>query len=280
MLRSARVSRPGDRDEREADRAADAVARGERATVAGATVENAGSGGATSIAAGGGRPLSPEARAFMERRFGEDFADVRCHDDARSWTLARSLGARAITHGRNIYLGAGATDERGDPERRLLAHELAHVVQQRNVAAPVIHRYTLSGFPDNDQPKPFDATSRMHAAIATASSTVADCKFLDKQYRGPLASRILGADYVADPTTTHCGHSGQSCSSCKISVGGEAFSNPGRCGLLSSTLAHEAGHNIGMCHPDIYRMEAACFNETPYTFDRDKDPMNEPCPPR
>lgn len=79
---------------------------------------------------GGGRALPESARAFFEPRFGHDFGDVRVHSDPASAQLARSVDARAFTVGRDVVFGPGEFTP-GTPEgRRLLAHELTHVVQQ------------------------------------------------------------------------------------------------------------------------------------------------------
>jgi hypothetical protein len=66
----------------------------------------------------------------MERRFGEDFRAVRIHADERADQLARSVGARAFTVGNDVVFARGEY-EPGTGGNRLLAHELAHVVQQR-----------------------------------------------------------------------------------------------------------------------------------------------------
>lgn len=76
------------------------------------------------------RPLDGETRAFMESRFGHDFSQVRLHTDARAGEAARMVNARAFTVGKDVVV-----DQRqgglGTPAGlRLLAHELAHVVQQ------------------------------------------------------------------------------------------------------------------------------------------------------
>ena len=74
-----------------------------------------------------GQPLDPGTRAFMEPRFGYDFSRVRVHSDARAAQSAEAVNAQAYTVGSNIVFGAN----RGGPgNQRLLAHELAHVVQQ------------------------------------------------------------------------------------------------------------------------------------------------------
>lgn len=84
------------------------------------------------VVAGGGRRLDPETRRTMEARFGHDFGAVRVHDDAAASAAAGSLAARALTvGGEHIVFAAGRHQPRTAQGRRLLAHELAHVVQQR-----------------------------------------------------------------------------------------------------------------------------------------------------
>jgi hypothetical protein len=75
--------------------------------------------------AAGGRPLDASERAFFEPRFGHDFSHVRVHSDERAGDLAALLHARAFTVGTEIFLGRQAAD------RRVLAHELAHVATPR-----------------------------------------------------------------------------------------------------------------------------------------------------
>jgi len=76
---------------------------------------------------GGGRPLPESTRGFMEARFGADFDGVRVHEGAEAHRLNAELVARAFTFGSDIWMGA---NERVD-DRRLMAHELTHVLQQR-----------------------------------------------------------------------------------------------------------------------------------------------------
>jgi len=79
---------------------------------------------------GSGRALDAATRAFMEPRFGVDFTSVRVHDGARSARSAREVSARAYTVGQHIVFGAGEYAPETNEGRRLIAHELAHVVQQ------------------------------------------------------------------------------------------------------------------------------------------------------
>jgi len=75
---------------------------------------------------GAGRPLPHTVRQFMEPRFGVSFEDVRIHDGNEDRKASDAIGARAFTHRQHIWLGEGESVE----DRKLLAHELTHVVQQ------------------------------------------------------------------------------------------------------------------------------------------------------
>src|SRR5260370_2567321 len=80
---------------------------------------------------GGGQPLDTATRAFQEPRVGHDFSRVRVHTDAQAAESARELGARAYTGGKNLVFGERQYAPETEGGRGLLAHELAHVIQQR-----------------------------------------------------------------------------------------------------------------------------------------------------
>ena len=77
-----------------------------------------------------GQPLDPATRSFMEPRFGHNFSGVRVHTDGRAAASARDVSANAYTVGRNVVFGAGRFAPETHEGRRLIAHELTHVVQQ------------------------------------------------------------------------------------------------------------------------------------------------------
>jgi uncharacterized protein DUF4157 len=77
-----------------------------------------------------GRPLDPGTRAFFEPRFGHDFSKVRIHSDAEAAASARMVNALAYTAGSQIVFAQGHYRPAEPEGRRLLAHELTHVVQQ------------------------------------------------------------------------------------------------------------------------------------------------------
>ncbi len=84
--------------------------------------------------ASGGRPLDPDTRRFMEPRFGHDFSKVRIHDNPEASSSASAVSARAYTVGSNIAFRSGEFAPGSGEGRRLLAHELTHVVQQGQAA--------------------------------------------------------------------------------------------------------------------------------------------------
>jgi hypothetical protein len=81
-------------------------------------------------ARGGGRALTGTVRGVMEEVFSADFSGVRVHDDMTAHDLSEQLDAAAFTSGSDIFLRAGAPGLATADGRRLLAHELTHVLQQ------------------------------------------------------------------------------------------------------------------------------------------------------
>jgi hypothetical protein len=127
-----------------------------------------------------GAPLDPVARAALEPRLGHSFADVRVHADAQAAEAAQAVGALAYTVGRHVVFDAGQYRPGSPDGRRLLAHELAHVVQQRGAEAAVPGRLEVgpAGAPEEDQ------AERAAAGVAT-----------------PLAPALVRVARVPGPTT-------------------------------------------------------------------------------
>ncbi len=79
---------------------------------------------------GGGLPLPPNQRHFFESRMGQDFSAVRIHADSKAADAAQAIQARAFTLGNNIVFNASQYSPDNQEGKKLLAHELTHVVQQ------------------------------------------------------------------------------------------------------------------------------------------------------
>ena len=79
-----------------------------------------------------GQPLDADTRAFMEMRFARDFGRVRVHTNAQANESARAVNALAYTVGHDVVFGIGRYSPQTNEGRRLMAHELTHVVQQED----------------------------------------------------------------------------------------------------------------------------------------------------
>jgi hypothetical protein len=122
MLQAKRESnQPGDPREREAEQTADRI-------MTDSPNRRAGGAGPSGH---GGQPLAPRLRRSFEERFQTSLADVRLHDSAEAASLARRHHANALAIGGDIYFGKGRYRPEERSGRALLAHELAHVLQQR-----------------------------------------------------------------------------------------------------------------------------------------------------
>lgn len=93
-----------------------------------------------------GKPLDSNTRAFMESRFGHDFASVKVHTDAKAAESAQAVNALAYTVGRDIVFGKGQYQPKTVGGKQLLAHELTHVVQQKgsNTTPTKVHRQEIA----------------------------------------------------------------------------------------------------------------------------------------
>jgi hypothetical protein len=113
-----------------------------------------------------GQSLDPTTRSLMQSRFGHDFGKVRVHADPAAAESARGLHARAYTFGHNIVLRDGYQPNT-EPGRRILAHELTHVVQQAG-ETPARAEGTQ---PSHAEAEARLASDRMSAAIPVTAVT-------------------------------------------------------------------------------------------------------------
>ncbi|MEU2246935.1 DUF4157 domain-containing protein [Streptomyces sp. NPDC019224] len=125
-----------------------------------------------------GRPLDGAVRSEMESRLGADFSDVRVHTGAAARASAAEVGARAYTSGHHVVIGDGGAD------KHTLAHELTHVIQQRQ--GPVAGTDNGSGLRVSD---PSDRFEREAEANATrVMRAPAPVQRADLAARGPAYS--------------------------------------------------------------------------------------------
>jgi hypothetical protein len=116
------------------------------------------------IGSGGGQPLATEVRDEMEGRLGHEFGDVRVHHDGAANESARSVNAHAYTVGSNVVFQRGMYDPDSAAGKTMLAHELTHVVQQRQGA--------VDGTPAAGGIKVSDPSDRFEREAATNAERV------------------------------------------------------------------------------------------------------------
>ena len=145
-----------------------------------------------------GRALEPDTRAFMESRLGHDFSGVRVHTGARAAASARAVNARAYTAGSHVVFGSGHYRPVTTPGRRLLAHELTHVVQQRQGTAQAqTSTLTITA--------PGDAAEREAEHVAGATMAGAAPSPIRERAGGALARAVLDIDQIAADTDSFAG---------------------------------------------------------------------------
>ena len=140
--RALSISSPNDPSEVEADVIANKVMRmpqdGRSSGVGSARVTGSIASRINSSSAG--EPLAPTTRNFFESRFGTSLNGVRIHTGDESARLNTDVFAQAFTIGNDIFFGAGQYQPDTNSGRHLIAHELAHVLQQSTNASPFIQR--------------------------------------------------------------------------------------------------------------------------------------------
>ncbi|MEM9293211.1 MAG: DUF4157 domain-containing protein [Acidobacteriota bacterium] len=164
----------------------------------------------------GGSPLPSSERAFFEPRYGVDLSPVRLHTGPPAASLASQLDARALTHRQHVVFGAGEYRPGTSSGRQLLAHELAHVVQQGAVsvgngnAAPGVQRQPALVSPEAASSTP--EVQRVKCDPDTKKIR-ADLEGQDLYFNHPL---VIGKALGIHPGVAH----GMCCAFCGCTIAG------------------------------------------------------------
>ncbi|HEY0184349.1 MAG TPA: DUF4157 domain-containing protein [Rhodopila sp.] len=128
---------------------------------------------------GTGAPLEPGTRGFFESCFGRSFGDVRVHVDQAADAAARSIDALAFTIGRDVVFSAGAYSPGTQSGRRLIAHELTHVVQQRGSGPWVQRAPACPPRPSGEAAQSRTPAGILPTNVALTSSTISQLDVMD-----------------------------------------------------------------------------------------------------
>ena len=148
-------------------------------------IEVASAAVATNIHAmeGGGHALPETTRAYFEPRFGANLSHVRVHTGGRAEQTAKSINAKAFTVGPNIAFGSGHYSPESQEGRKLLAHELTHVMQQDR--GPAIQRDVLD-----------DVGDAVSSVAGTVSDVASDAVDVVSDVASGAANKV--SDLVSD----------------------------------------------------------------------------------
>lgn len=137
MVASSRVDRESGPEEEEPVQAQREAGAGEHRRMSGGSAGVLPPGFGDRLAAGAGRgdAIEPGTRGFMESAFNADFSGVSIHTGPEAAQMSNSIGARAFTHGNDIYFNEGEYGPETEEGKHLLAHELTHTLQQGGAGA-------------------------------------------------------------------------------------------------------------------------------------------------
>ena len=138
-----------------------------------------------------GQPLDRSTRAFMEPRFGHDFSSVRIHANGNAGESARSVNALAYTVGQQIVFGAGQYRPESTSGKHLLAHELAHVVQQQSASPTALSTFAVGAANDPAEHEADLAAARVMSGSEARATPLAST--------GPALRRACGSSEVGTP---------------------------------------------------------------------------------
>lgn len=136
-----------------------------------------------------GQPLDSATRAFMEPRFGQDFGQVRVHTDDAADASAQEVNSRAYTVGSDIVFAGNEFSPPTSDGRKLLAHELTHVLQQSNGATSIQRAPNKDNNDDDDEYKPVVKGPRPFSLLSDDSRMCAPGKCMadeDVAYLGDV----------------------------------------------------------------------------------------------
>jgi hypothetical protein len=148
---------------------------------------------------GPGQPLDAATLGFMESRFGQDFSQVRLHTNARAAESAGAVNALAYTVGRDVVFRAGRYTPGSIEGRKLLAHELVHVLQQRSASDSEGAEPSISSTDERSKREAKRSSLTLegvarHSAVSPTRLPMGVAR-LQRQIYGPPVATGAGADF-------------------------------------------------------------------------------------
>lgn len=202
-----------------------------------------------------GQPLDATTRSFMETHFGHDFSRVRVHTDARAAESAHAVNALAYTVGRDMVFGAGQYAPNTSAGQHLLAHELAHVVQQGGNARALQQVSKIGEENDRyEQEAERSAAQCMSGAqvqvpFMVSSPLIQRTKICSKRLDNPLGRLGINHSYIDDTGSDNCKGNSMVGNYAVQTLDSGNFLNG--CALKTATSTDPQGYkpNVKQCDP-------------------------------
>ena len=149
-----------------------------------------------------GRPLDPAVRLPVERYFGRDFSEVRIHDGPRAARSAATVNARAYTVATDVVFARGEYRPETRSGRRLISHELTHVIQQEGGSPHANGETQIRGRPEGPLQRQRDDSSGVKMPADTAHKYISEY-LADRpgEYVSGQMASFWVAGVLASPTT-------------------------------------------------------------------------------
>ncbi len=158
---------------------------------------------------GSGQPLSKETREFFEPLFGYDFSHVRVHTDADAAESAQKVNAKAFTLGKDVAFGSGQYTPETAEGKKLISHELTHVVQQGKSSLLGIQRRRVG--PKNaccsiqKRPMPAINTDKIPvSSLYSSSEVIQRAMICSKRLEAPVIGWFANHAYIDDTGGNDC----------------------------------------------------------------------------
>lgn len=223
-----------------------------------------------------GQPLDAQTRDFMESRFGYDFSRVRVHTDDQAVKSAQAVNARAYTVGQNIAFGERQYSPQTLEGRRLLAHELTHVVHQTGGSpqgVPMLQRQD-EGAAEPAKNYPYLVTFKgcdelphkkdyIEGAVKRAFEQARDSDCIKSEsLKEDILAKYNGLNIVCQPDNVQGTCAEAKKSSQAINIYTTQYKSSGCPGLLEAVIFHESVHlaEWNLFHGDLpFDCQASCF---------------------
>lgn len=210
---------------------------------------------------GGGSPLDASTREDMEGRFGADFRSVRVHTDGEAARMSRDLNAHAFTVGSDIYFNGNYEPDSQDG-RRLLAHELTHVLQQEGDGGGRVQRWAVTGCTTPQREYIDDAVTRAWGDLSAVLPLVSARPVTEAVKDALWLAFRNDADATADLARDNVRRLKDQITGTRFTCTEEASDRECAGGTLANAPVGNAGGSVHICRPQFFGDDMSIYAQS------------------